>query len=245
MCLIAIAYRASSRYPLVLAANRDERHSRPSAAADWWGDDNAVLGGRDLAAGGSWLAANRTGRVAAVTNFAEPAARNPAPKSRGQLVADFVLGRDSLQDFRDRVAREQSSYGGFNLLLFDGNELGYMSNRAPHTPLAAGVYGLSNDTLGADWPKLALTVASLEQSLGLDDPSDALLESLALQVPAADRVEHYKNSPFITGDDYGTRASTVILIDRSGQVSFTERCFDASGRSTTTQRFEFMLDASS
>ena len=242
MCLVAVAYQASSRYALILAANRDERHSRPSAAADWWTDRATVLGGRDLSAGGSWLAVSRAGRLAAVTNFADPA-REPAARSRGRLVADFVAGQDSLVDFSRRLQLEQSSYAGFNLLLFDGTELKYLSNRAEPRPLARGVHSVSNQHLDADWPKLGLAVACVEQVLELEDPTEALLEFLSTRVPADDPAAHYRSSPFVAGDEYGTRASSVILIEHTGRVKFAERGFDAAGRATSTRRFEYSLSS--
>lgn len=226
---------------MILAANRDEQFSRPSAAAEWWTDRVTVLGGRDLTAGGSWLAISRAGRLAAVTNFAGPA-HEPATRSRGELVADFVAGQDSLVDFSERVRLEQSSYGGFNLLLFDGTELKYLSNRANPRPLGCGVHSVSNQHLDADWPKLGLAVERVEQVLELEDPTEPLLDFLSTRVPADDPLQHYRSSPFVVGDEYGTRASSVILIDHGGRVRFTERGFDATGNNTSTRRFEYALD---
>jgi len=244
MCLIAVAYRASSRYVLTLAANRDERHGRPSLGADWWRSDKTVLGGRDLLAGGSWLAINRAGRVAAVTNFASsdgPA----AARSRGRLVADFMDAAEPLDEFSRRLEAEAGLYAGFNLLLFDGSELRYLSNRAASQALPAGVHSLSNQALGADWPKLGLAERSLNATLDHDDPTESLLEFLATRIEAGPRRDQYRRSPFIAGGDYGTRASTIILIDPQGRAQFVERSFDAEGRETGTRRFRFMLDAGS
>ncbi|NNK38667.1 MAG: hypothetical protein HKP03_09315, partial [Xanthomonadales bacterium] len=69
MCLILFAWRAHPRYPLVVAANRDEFHDRPTAAADFWADEPGLLAGTDLQAGGTWLGITRAGRFAAITNY--------------------------------------------------------------------------------------------------------------------------------------------------------------------------------
>src|SRR5690606_19920936 len=88
MCLIAVAWRATGRRPLIVAANRDESHARPTEPAHWWPDAPRILAGRDALAGGTWLGVDAAGRFAAVTNL-----RGAAPlvgqRSRGTLVADF------------------------------------------------------------------------------------------------------------------------------------------------------------
>jgi hypothetical protein len=89
MCLIAIAHRAHARFPLVIAANRDEDYDRPTYDAHFWTDAPDVLGGRDALANGSWLAIARNGRFAAVTNLRGAERKT---RSRGALVADFVIG---------------------------------------------------------------------------------------------------------------------------------------------------------
>ena len=69
MCLVLIAYRKHPRYPLVLAANRDEFHARPAQELHWWHDGVRMLAGRDLQAGGTWLGLDAEGRMALVTNY--------------------------------------------------------------------------------------------------------------------------------------------------------------------------------
>src|SRR5579859_983719 len=93
MCLIAIAHGASPKFPLVVAANRDELYARPTRPAHVWEDDPRVVGGRDLRAGGSWFAVRRGGRFAALANI-RGMGREGGP-SRGALVADFVRGDDA------------------------------------------------------------------------------------------------------------------------------------------------------
>ena len=127
MCLIIVAHRVSARFPLVIAANRDEDYLRPSRAAHAWDDAPDVMGGRDLVAGGSWLAIRRDGRWAAVTNL-RGSAKGPDSRSRGALVASFVLGDSSPIDYASAVAREADAYAGFHLLAgIAGESLAYFA----------------------------------------------------------------------------------------------------------------------
>lgn len=239
MCLAVAAWGVAARYRLLLAANRDERHDRPSAPAAWWRDLPDVLGGRDLAAGGSWLAIDRRGRLAAVTNFRDPVPR-PARLSRGGLVADFVGGSASLDEFQAATARRGLEYGPFNLLLFDGRELRYLSNRGPAVELGTGVHAVSNAALAADWPKMRTARAGAEALLASPSPTEALFELLARRY-AAPAEERYRSAHFIDGPVYGTRCSTVITIDAAGEVSFAERSFDSTARITGEVRETFRI----
>ena len=92
MCLIAFAWKVHPEYSLLVGANRDEWHDRPTAPAAWWDDYPQILAGRDLRAGGTWLGVSRSGRFAALTNFRDPSNRKSDAPSRGMLVRDFLLG---------------------------------------------------------------------------------------------------------------------------------------------------------
>lgn len=236
MCLIAFAHRAHPAYPLVVAANRDELHARPSAPAAWWPDAPGVLAGRDLRAGGTWMGITRTGRFAAVTNYREwpPEA---GELSRGALVAGFLAGELAPAEYAARVDAEGARYAGFNLLLGDGDTLVYLSNRAPGPrTLAPGVYALSNHLLDTPWPKVRRARRAMDDALaaaGGDAWDGALWEMLADRVVAADddlpatgvgaERERLLSPPFIAGDEYGTRSSTVLTVDSRGEVRFVER----------------------
>ncbi|HEX6999422.1 MAG TPA: NRDE family protein [Gammaproteobacteria bacterium] len=222
MCLLAIAHRVSDRYPLVVAANRDERHDRPSLAIYWW-HDHEIFGGRDLVGSGSWLAVDRRGRLAAVTNVREPGAP-PAPRSRGKLVADYLVGAEGAAGFAEALAPSGGQYGPFNLVLFDLRDLVYTSNLAPTEILPPGIHAVSNATLRSDWPKLATAREGLRAALERDDPTDALFELLATRDPNG-----HESSVFVEGPEYGTRSSAVILLDAGGRLSFTERRFGPNG----------------
>ncbi|MEM7505074.1 MAG: NRDE family protein [Pseudomonadota bacterium] len=155
MCLVFAAYRYVPGYRLLVVANRDEYHSRATAAADYWSDAPDILAGRDLEAGGSWLGVTRDGRFATLTNYREAVAAYANPPSRGQLVTGFLSGAESSGDFLASLSQHAHRYNGFNLLVDDGESLGYCSNRdAVPTQLEPGLYGLSNHLLDTPWPKV-------------------------------------------------------------------------------------------
>lgn len=267
MCLLVVGVGLNPRYPFIFAGNRDEFHARPTAAACWWspGDGNTtrVLGGRDLQAGGTWLGVDRRGRFATVTNFREGGP--PAPpdaRSRGELVTDFLSTQtpDELDAFERRLQARGGQYGGFNLLYggLSGSGgairpwLRHIANRgaAPHA-LNDGIHTLSNRHLNTPWPKATRLRRGLE-ALAADDPTeDALFGLLADRTRPDDdelpdtgiplAIERLLSSAFIVSDEYGTRASTVILADEAGRIVFTERSFDAAARCTGERRFEFGL----
>ena len=249
MCLIACAWQTDPEFPFVFVANRDEFHARPSEAMGWWHDNEEILAGRDLQAGGTWLAVHRSGRLSTVTNYREtpPIA---AARSRGELVAGFPADSARPGDFLDTL--DGSLYSGFSLLVTDGNELAYGSNRGTEkSVLAPGVYGLSNAALDTPWPKLVRAREGLRSLLTTGAPRlDDLLDLVADRRPAEpDEVprtglpfEHERalSSPFIVGPDYGTRCSTAIVCRQDGHVEVAERRFDADGSISGESRFVFL-----
>jgi uncharacterized protein with NRDE domain len=238
MCLVVFAVDPDGGQPLLLAANRDERHARPSRPAGWWADRPSVFGGRDLEAGGTWLAVDRAGRVAAVTNFRDPGAAR-AERSRGALVTDALASGASFERFAADLAARQDRYGPFSLLLIDGAGARYVSNRAPARSLGPGVHALTNTTLEADWPKLATARAGMVRATADGDPVESLLALMAWQSPATTLEERYVGSHFIAGPIYGTRCTTIVTLEPSGLMTFVERSFDASGAVTGEVRERF------
>jgi uncharacterized protein with NRDE domain len=292
MCLLTLAWRCHPRYDFVFVGNRDEFHQRPTAPAAWWPSPAgrpAMLAGRDLEAGGTWLGVRADGAFATVTNVREPRSRRAGARSRGELITDYLLaapdhdpgvepggswdvagegradgepmaaGPDPLA-FLARVAAAGEDYAHFNLLtgrLAEPARLGYVNN-VDGTPqlLDAGIHVLSNHRLNTPWPKATRTSAGLERLLheeGLEGDAmiDALLTLFADRTPAApaslphtglDRdTELALSSPFIITDGYGTRASTVLLCDRDGDVTFVEQSFDADGTPTDRVTARFTL----
>lgn len=250
MCLLVVAWQTHPEFGLVLAGNRDEFHDRPAAPADWWNDAPGVLAGRDLRAGGTWLGATRTGRFAVVTNYREPMEEGRGPRSRGDLVADYLRGTDTPGDYVATVARQGDEYGGFNLLVGDRQALGYVSNRGRGPQiLGSGVYGLSNHLLDTPWPKLARVRARFGDLMATGPDPEELLAMLADRTPAPDedlprtgldlQWERLLSPPFIESPLYGTRCTTVLRIARDGHADFTERRFDLRGSSSGESRFDF------
>jgi uncharacterized protein with NRDE domain len=257
MCLILLAYRAHPDYPLVLAANRDEFHARPTAAAGFWKDAPHVLAGRDLEAGGSWLGVTRTGRWAALTNFRDPPAKRVGSASRGALVADFLHGDASPVDYLADVAANAEQYDGFNLLVGDAAGAHYYGNRSDAAPrtLEPGLYGLSNHLLDTAWPKVERGKRRLGQLLADGPPSpDALLEILydteiaplhtlpdtGIGAP----LERALSASFIATPSYGTRASTALIIDHARNATFVERSFLPGPTVSEEMRFDVRLATS-
>jgi uncharacterized protein with NRDE domain len=250
MCLLLVAWRPDTRHRLVLAGNRDEFHDRPSAPADWW--ENGILGGRDLRAGGTWLAAHRSGRFAVVTNYREPLEEGRGPRTRGELVTGFLEQDAGPAAFARAIAGRGRDYAGFNLLLGDRDALVYLSNRGrgPET-LAPGVYGLSNHLLDTPWPKLERTRTCFQALLSQGADTPALFDMLADRRAATDgelpdtgigpELERLLSSPFIVSSHYGTRCSTVLKLAASDELEFTERRFDAAGEGTGESAFRFPL----
>lgn len=237
MCLIVIAWRVHPGYPLVVAANRDEFHARPTAAAVRWPDAPQVVAGRDLEAGGTWLGATDAGRFAAVTNVREPG-RPPGARSRGHLARDFLTGTAAPGDFAAGIPGE--AYSGFNLLLSDGRALCYRSNRdGAARALPAGIYGVSNHLLDTPWPKLTTAKRRFADALEcLPDESlffelladDEIVQDDALPVTGVSLAwERRLSAVFVRSPDYGTRASTLLLRRADGRGVLRERSFDAAG----------------
>lgn len=249
MCLIVIAFEIDSRYPLIVGGNRDEFHSRPTKDASWWPDQPDILGGRDLQAGGTWLAAHRRGRFAAVTNYRDAYPARSGLRSRGHLVTQFLLGGTPPLDYLQSI--NGADYAGFNLFVSDSAALAYLSNRdGVARELASGIYGLSNATLDASWEKVERSKSRLQELVA----SNAVNETSLMRLlgdrnkgPVSDvksnrlpfATAHAITAPFIVLPDYGTRCSTVVLADRDGRWSFVEHRFDSGGNKTGESRYSF------
>jgi uncharacterized protein with NRDE domain len=238
MCLIVFAWRPDHAQPLIVAANRDEFYARPSLPLAQWPEASHVYAGRDLEAGGTWLGVGANGRFAALTNIRDPH-RPPGRKSRGELVARFLSGEVSIDDYLTDVVARSPEYGGFNLLVGNKNELWHFNARETEAVmLQPGVYGLSNAGLDTPWPKLLRAKAALSEVL--DDPqpqallailSDAQTASFA-ELPDTGvglATETLLSSVFIASQSYGTRASTALIVQADGARHLVERSFGPYG----------------
>jgi len=205
LCLIAIAVHASPRYPIVIAANRDEFYGRPTRPLHIWDDDPNIAGGRDLRAGGTWLAVTRDGRFAAVTNIRG----NDGPpnlRSRGALVGDFVRSNISPLDYAKTI--RPNDYAGFHLLAGDRNSVAHVATGTPARLLDDGIFAVSNAPGSIDWPKIILAREAMSRALE-GDVVDDLLHFLATPRGGPIEEEVFVSLP---EHGYGTRSSTVVVM---------------------------------
>jgi uncharacterized protein with NRDE domain len=253
MCLVLVAWRGHAKSACVIAANRDELHSRPAAAAQWWPTRPPILAGRDLSAGGTWLGMTRTGRFAALTNYRDPEQRRPNTPSRGTLVTSILMSADTIDQSLDYLSRVSADYNGFNLLFSDGARLAvYESVLGTGRELGPGIYGLSNHLLDTPWPKVQTAKSRLSRTLSESPTTDAVLELLRDDQPAPDEQlprtglslqwERLLSSAFVRAPDYGTRCSTVVRSDESRRACFDERTWDAAGAEIGAVSLQFELE---
>lgn len=241
MCLILFAWKKHPQYDLVLAANRDEFYNRPTQVAQAWPAHPDMIAGKDLTAGGTWMGITRSGRFAALTNYRDPQNINPKAPSRGQLTKDFLLSDSSPAAYLQKVKSNDMSYNGFNLLVGDQDSLWYYNNvNHKITPLAPGVYGLSNALLNDAWPKVIQGQERLAQILSSESLSTASLLNLVLdQTIAPDSQLPHTGVPleweralsamYIATPDYGTRCSTALLKSKT-KTYYAERSHAHQGQ---------------
>ena len=264
MCLLVLSWQAHSRYRLVVAANRDEFHERPAAPMAKWPQPLGLLAGRDLRANGTWLALDRGRRFGVVTNFRDLQKPQPGAPSRGSLIPRYLGGAASAAAFLAALEPQAGAYSGFNLLLADRDSLWYASNRtdplaaaAPagnsfRRPLAPGIYGLSNQFLDTPWPKLRRVRRRFEAWLTqlraqpstealfaiLDDRTTVDSEADLPRTGLSAEWERILSAPFVLHPDYGTRCSTVLLLEHTGACVLIERRFDRQGALSGESKWE-------
>ncbi len=238
MCLILCAYEYHPRYPLVIVANRDEFYERPTTPAEYWEDYPDVLAGRDLEQMGTWLGIDRKGRYATVTNYRDPSLKKEGVNSRGRLVADYLCKKKEPYDYLVDVSKARYEYNGYNLLAGDNKSLYYYSNVEDDLKkVSPGVHGLSNHFLNTPWPKVEKGRQALKRHLASAKAGDPF-ELLAIMLDDTEAEEYLLprtgvslewerrlSSIFIRGESYGTRSTTVIIVDDHNHVQFIERSF--------------------
>jgi uncharacterized protein with NRDE domain len=246
-----MALKAWPEWPLVIAANRDEYYDRPSEDASFWRDEPNILAGRDLKAGGTWLGITRGGRFAAVTNFRAPHLQREGAASRGMLVLDFLRGNRSPKAYLADVAVRSRRYNPFNLLCGEGLDYWwYSSMGGDPAPVEPGIHGISNSLPDTPWPKVKRGREALSSVLerGVEAGLDAeplakdiikVLEDATIapdeQLPDTGvglEWERILSPIFIKSPSYGTRSSTIILMDKLGSITFLDR-----GRCSNLQIF--------
>lgn len=252
MCIAYLALNSHPDWPLLIAANRDEFHKRPSRVAAPWDSHPDIIAGIDLEAGGTWLGITRHGRFGILTNYREPIHKIADAPSRGDLVSNYLTTSIDAAGYVDSVNQKANTYNGFNLIVGDLSTAHYVSNRTPTQEpqsLGPGRYVVSNHLLDTPWPKAERLRQAFEH---LD--MDALARSLRIvfhtlkdTTPADDvflpktgislEFERLLSSPFIISQDYGTRCSTVIVVHKSGRALLSEITYDNEG--TEVQRHDW------
>jgi uncharacterized protein with NRDE domain len=253
MCLILFSLNNHPNYKLVIAANRDEFFERRTSAAGFWNDYPDLLGGRDLEAGGTWMGMTRQGKIAMITNYRDPANIRSTAPSRGKLVSDYLIHKKNASGYLTSLQRTSADYNGFNLLAGTADELFYFSNyhEGVHR-VAPGLHGLSNHLLETPWPKVIrgkkrLEHVLLQNKISSDELFDLLYDNHLApdnQLPdtgIGKERERALSSMFIKTPNYGTRCSTVVLINHQNEVLYAERVYDLTTYQFTTKKFEFKL----
>jgi uncharacterized protein with NRDE domain len=236
----------------VVAATRDEWRERPTEASGWWKDHPEILAGRDLRAGGTWMGVTKGGRFAAVTNFRDPSDKRTTALSRGNLVADFLLSDAAPSDYLASLVPRASQFNGFNLIVGDGKSLAYFGSRESKVRgIEPGVHGLSNHLLDEPWPKVTRAREAMEAALRAPQPAPHLFDLLSDRNTASDDElpdtgvgiawERRLAPALITGEEYGTRSSTVLTVTSDGHVAWEERTRDSGGGDAGVRRFAFRV----
>ncbi|MFN0203007.1 MAG: NRDE family protein [Bacteroidia bacterium] len=252
MCTIFTAYKAHSRYALIVAANRDEFYNRPTKSAHWW-MESGILAGKDLQGGGTWLGVNKLGKFSCLTNYRDIKDMRDDARSRGELITDFLTNDFSPLSYLDQIAEHGNLYNGFNLLTADlEHGLAYYSNKSGEPPvlLENGIYAVSNHLLDTPWPKVWKNRILFEDMVENNDtfPVEAAFQMLANPEIAEDdelpstgvslEWERMLSAIWIQSPNYGTRVSTVLTIDYEGNVDFEERSFELN---KGNRKFQFRL----
>lgn len=249
MCLIILAYRVHPTYQLIMVANRDEFYDRPSAPADFWEEDPRILAGRDLREGGTWCGITREGRFAALTNYRDPMAIKTGVPSRGLVVRRYLESDDSPERFLEWLKDNGGEFNGFSLIFGTASSLFHYSNRGGSGPLTPGIHGLSNALIDTPWPKVRKGVAAMGSVLCNKKKLNPikLLECMHDEKVAPDEElpntgvglewERLLSPLFIRSPIYGTRSTTVILMDEKGRGTFIERNFNGEKEPWMTSVF--------
>lgn len=249
MCILFIARNQSKQYPLIIAANRDEFHKRPTLSSHLWNTTPTLVAGKDQQGGGTWMGVTTSGKIAALTNVRDPSSIKPTAPSRGDLTCNWLLGTDDIATYQQQLKQRKDEYNGYNLVFGDVNELWVYNNTTDDFyPLTDGIFGLSNADIHTSWPKTARGEARMSDIVSKSSVNkDLLFDMLSDQQQAADSQlpetgvgfewEKRLSSIFITSSEYGTRSSTLLLVDQQGMMHWSERTFNSEGKQTNEQTF--------
>lgn len=253
MCILFFAIKQHPKYPVIICANRDEFHQRPTQAMYWWPEkenQSAILAGKDLQAGGTWLGLNKQGRFSALTNFRQPEFLDKNKQSRGDLVLQALTQSDV--ETTKQLGESANNYNGFNLVFGQLTNLTcFDSVSQTQQPLAAGFHSLCNGALDDIWPKMALVQTQLVQAisafielpLNVDELFNLMKNGQQAQRQHLPKTgvpldwEQLLSSIFIVSPQYGTRTTNIIIQDNQGNISVYDRSYNEQGQCIEQQRF--------
>lgn len=254
MCLIVFANNLHPKFKLIFAANRDEFYNRPSEQADYWTEHPDLLAGKDLQAGGTWMGITKQGRFAAITNFRDLKNLKPDAPSRGYLTLDFLLSDISPEKYYMKLKPSLNEYNGFNLLVGTIDELFYFSNMSDGLKkIEAGIHGISNAVLDTPWPKVEKSKRHLQSLIQQENINAweviAILKdtSIAKDEDLPDTgvglgLERMLSPVFIKSENYGTRCSSVVMVDSDNNVKFVEKFFFDGIGNFSNKEYKFTIN---
>ena len=238
MCLILFSWQQNPSHPLILIANRDEFYQRATEELHHWESPAGIAAGRDLKAGGTWLAAHPSGRFAALTNVRSQHQHTAKAPSRGELIPDFLTSKLTLHQWCKQLQQRGHQYSGFNLLFGDirNSQLFCYNNQTRRLiELKPGLYGLSNAELDDDWPKVTRGKQLLENVLSqpIVPNLDALWpilsddqQPLVNQLPDTGiglTAEQLLAPITIRSEQYGTCSSMIMISQGTHAVAIHEQ----------------------
>lgn len=252
MCILFFAIKQHPKYPVIICANRDEFHQRPTNSMHWWSDSKQypnILAGKDMQAGGTWLGINKSGRFSALTNFRQPESQDDTKKSRGELVLQALTSND--KQTAEQLKKSTLDYNGYNLVFGQLNNLSCFDNISQKLqPLSSGFHALCNGALDDIWPKMALGQHQLTEVITSTSLDVSRLFSIMNNNEQAN-IQHLPNtglpldwekllsSIFIVSPEYGTRTTNIILQDNDGNITVYDRSYNEKGQCVAEQNFSF------
>lgn len=253
MCVAVVAIETSPEFPLIILHNRDEFFSRKSLPAAYWSENASIFAGQDQLAGGSWFGCNREGGFALITNYRDPQRRREGAASRGEIVRKFLQDSEP-EAFRAWIESERAGFNPFNLVFGLPGHVYYCSDSQQEpVRLENGIYGLSNARLDTPWYKLERAKSLFRENLagGLPD-KDALLEAFLDETKCprdalpntgiSPELEYQLSSIFVTGEQYGTRATSLLTIESDGRLAFEELLHAPLRKAVNRHGTEFLID---
>jgi len=214
------------------------------------------LAGKDLKGGGTWLGITEKGRFGALTNYRDPTGVDLSAPTRGSIVIDYLTGKDSAVSYLYQLAESNVPYNKFSVILGTMDELYYFTNATKkYQKIEKGIHGLCNHLLDTPWPKVVKGKNKLRELLKIRGVIDtdrlmALLanneiapEDLLPDTGVDEEFEKVLSPIFIKSPTYGTRCSTVLLIDIKGNVTFIEKNYLLPGTRESLQKFQFSIKA--